>query len=163
EESGPASVWQPIRDLIVRAWSEFRAAPEGFTDIAGSACAVPLATVLNDEVDLTPKRYLRMPPPGGASRDELAARLAAMDRRVATRKYVGAYSTATVFLIRVDQAIIDPWFLAAYLSSSDGEYQATHMNSPAGERTRFDPRRVRIPLLPIATQQHYGRMFRAIA
>jgi type I restriction-modification system DNA methylase subunit len=261
-ESGTASVRKPVRDLIVRAWSEFRAAPEGFTDIVGSACAVPLATVLNDEVDLTPKRYLRMPPPGGASRDDLAARRADMERlisdltsalpptppmapaedrptrfaslqelsqmgvafirrtrevdsvdaprvqvrivrgvdvahgrtpserdsvpldplrlvregdvlvpavarrltaRVATREYVGAYSTATVFLIRVDQAIIDPWFLAAYLSSSDGEYQATHMNSPAGDRTRFDPRRVRIPLLPIATQQHYGRMFRAIA
>jgi len=261
-EDGTASVWQPIRDLVVRAWSQFRAGPEEFTDNTGTARAVPSATVLNDEVDLTPRRYLPMPLSGGASRDDLATVRTNMERlisdlasalppiplkapaahgptrvvslhelsqmgvvfirrareldstdgptvqarfvrasdvvhgrtppeqdsvpqdplrlvregdvlvpavarrltaRVATRDYAGAYLTATVFLIRVDQTIIDPWFLAAYLSSSDGEYQATHMNSPAGDRTRFDPRRVRIPLLPIAAQQHYGKTFRAIA
>jgi hypothetical protein len=80
--------------------------------------------------------------------------------RVATGGDVGAYLSSTVFLIRPDTATIDPWFLAGFLSSSEGGRQAARMTSTLGEHIRFDPRRVRIPLLPIATQRAYGEAFR---
>ena len=75
---------------------------------------------------------------------------------------MGAYLSSTVFLIRPDTATIDPWFLAGFLSSSEGGRQAARMTSTLGEHIRFDPRRVRIPLLPIATQRAYGEAFRKL-
>lgn len=83
--------------------------------------------------------------------------------RVATGKDVGAYLSSSVFLIRTDPAIVDPWFLAGLLSSSGGGNQATRMASMLGEYVRFEPRRVRIPLLPISAQQReYGAAFQRI-
>jgi hypothetical protein len=82
--------------------------------------------------------------------------------RVATGRDVGAYLASSVFLIRPDPATIDPWFLAGFLSSSDGGRQAARMASTLGEHIRFDPRRVQIPLLPIETQRTYGEAFRRL-
>jgi hypothetical protein len=79
--------------------------------------------------------------------------------RVAAGPDVGAYLSPTVYLIRPDPATIDPWFLAGFLSSSDGGRQAARMASTLGEHIRFDPRRVRIPLLPIGRQRAYGEAF----
>jgi hypothetical protein len=82
--------------------------------------------------------------------------------RVATDLDVGAYLSPTVFLIRPDPATVDSWFLAGFLSSSDGGRQAARMTSTLGEHMRFDPRRVRIPLPPIGTQREYGEAFRKL-
>jgi N-6 DNA Methylase len=82
--------------------------------------------------------------------------------RVATGRDVGAYLSSSVLLIRPDPATIDPWFLAGFLSSSDGGRQAARMASTLGEHIRFDPRRVQIPLLPIETQRTYGEAFRRL-
>ena len=82
--------------------------------------------------------------------------------RVAAGLDVGAYLSPTVYLIRPDPATIDPWFLAGFLSSSDGGRQAARMTSTLGEHIRFDPRRVRIPLPPIGTQRAYGETFRRL-
>ncbi len=82
--------------------------------------------------------------------------------RVATELDVGAYPSPTVVLIRPDPATVDPWFLAGFLSSSDGDRQAARMTSTLGEHTRFDPRRVRIPLPPISTQRAHGEAFRKL-
>ena len=82
--------------------------------------------------------------------------------RVAADLDVGAYLSPTVFLIRPDPATVDPWFLAGFLSSSGGGRQAARMTSTLGERIRFDPRRVRIPLPPIETQRAYGEAFRRL-
>jgi type I restriction-modification system DNA methylase subunit len=82
--------------------------------------------------------------------------------RVATGKDVGAYLSPTVYLIRPDTAALDPWFLAGLLSSTGGDRQAARMASTLGDRIRFDPRRVRIPLLPIDDQRTYGESFRRI-
>lgn len=82
--------------------------------------------------------------------------------RVATGLDVGAYLSPTVFLIRPDPATVDPWFLAGFLSSSDGGRQAARMTSTLGEHIRFDPRRVRIPLPSIETQRVYGEAFRKL-
>jgi hypothetical protein len=75
---------------------------------------------------------------------------------------VGAYLSPTVYLIRPDTAALDPWFLAGVLSSTGGDRQAARMASTLGDRIRFDPRRVRIPLLPIDDQCAYGEAFHQI-
>lgn len=80
--------------------------------------------------------------------------------RVATASDVGAYLSPTVFLIRPDPATIDPWFLAGFLSSSEGGHRAARMSSTMGENIRFDLRRVRVPLLPVDAQRVYGAIFR---
>jgi hypothetical protein len=82
--------------------------------------------------------------------------------RVATGLDVGAYLSPTIFLIRPDPATIDPWFLAGFLSSSRSGRQAARMASSLGEHIRFDPRRVRVPLLPIDRQRAYGEAFRGL-
>ena len=82
--------------------------------------------------------------------------------RVAAGEDVGAYLSPTVYLIRPDTAALDPWFLAGVLSSTDSDRQAARMASTLGDRIRFDPRRVRIPLLPIEDQCAYGEAFHCI-
>jgi hypothetical protein len=84
--------------------------------------------------------------------------------RVATDEDAGAYPVPTLHHIRVtDTELLDPWFLAGYLSSSEGGHQAASATSSLGLHTRVDPRRVRVPLLPIARQRAYGEAFRTIA
>jgi hypothetical protein len=89
---------------------------------------------------------------------QIARRLIA---RVAADADIGAYLAPSVYLIRADPATIDPWFLAGILSSSDGGRQA--MTSTLADQARFEPRRVRIPLLPLEEQQTYGETFRRLA
>lgn len=82
--------------------------------------------------------------------------------RVATDEDAGAYPVSTLHHIRVtDTELLDPWFLAGYLSSSEGGHQAASATSSL--HTRVDPRRVRVPLLPIERQRAYGEAFRTIA
>ena len=75
---------------------------------------------------------------------------------------MGAYLSPTIYLIRPDATTIDPWFLAGFLSSSGGGRQAARMASTMGDHIRFEPRRVRVPLLSIETQRAYGEAFRRL-
>lgn len=76
---------------------------------------------------------------------------------------IGAVLSSSVVLIRPDPAALDPWYLAGLLSSSDSGRQATRMASTLGDTVRFDPRRVRIPVLPIEDQRTHGAAFRRLA
>ena len=78
-----------------------------------------------------------------------------MIARVAQGQDVGAVLSSLVVLIRPDSAVLDPWYLAGLLSSSDSDSgrQATRMASTLGDTVRFDPRRVRILVLPIEDQR----------
>jgi type I restriction-modification system DNA methylase subunit/transposase-like protein len=82
--------------------------------------------------------------------------------RVAAGKDVGAYLSPTVYLIRPDTSILDPWFLAGFLSSSDGGLQAARLAATVSDHFRFEPRKVRIPLIPIEAQRAYGESFRRL-
>jgi hypothetical protein len=83
--------------------------------------------------------------------------------RVAQGQDVGAVLSSSVVLIRPDSAVLDPWYLAGLLSSSNSSRQAARMASTLGDTTRFDPRRVRIPILPIEDQRTHGAAFRRLA
>ena len=122
-------------------------------DIARATPPSEVAEVIADEVRNPPIRE------GDVLVPLVGRRLTA---RVAAGLDVGAYLSPTIYLIRPDPATIDPWFLAGFLSSSDGGRQAARMASTLGEHIRFDPRRVRIPLPPIGMQRAYGEAFRRL-
>lgn len=265
------TVWAQVREVVTESWTKFCADPGSFPDDAGVARAVPLADLLNEQVDLTPRRHLPLSQPAGLSAHELTAareqftrllsvvsdtmpgsaqlpdlgrgsiRAVALNEltktgavfvrkgpalsmahaidvgrsvstiqgriltgadiaagqppsrvgdvdsdevrnppirpgdvlvpvvarrltaRVAVDEDIGAYPWSTVYVVRTDPAILDPWFLAGYLSSSDGGRQAERVGSSLGGDMRVDLRRVRIPLVPIDAQRAYGQMFKQLS
>ncbi|WP_031140294.1 hypothetical protein [Streptomyces xanthophaeus] len=83
--------------------------------------------------------------------------------RVATGEDVGTYAGSGVHRLRVtDPDLVDPWYLAGFLSSPEGGWQAASVTSTLGARSRVDPRRVRISLPPGDLQRAYGLTFRSI-
>ncbi|MFF6779197.1 N-6 DNA methylase [Streptomyces sp. NPDC012637] len=61
--------------------------------------------------------------------------------------------------LRVNPAILDPWFLAGCLRAPANVQQAgTH----ASTTSRIDVRRLQIPRLSLVDQQHYGKIYRTI-
>ena len=85
-----------------------------------------------------------------------------MIARVASEEYSGTCLSSSVLLIRANSSLVDPWFLAGYLSSLKGAHQARMATGSQKELLRFDPRRVRLPLPSLTTQQAYGRAFRSL-
>ncbi|MDH6627475.1 SAM-dependent methyltransferase [Streptomyces sp. LBL] len=61
-----------------------------------------------------------------------------------------------LLLFRPDQRRLDPWFLAGFLSAE----QNVNAAATGTSIVRVDPRRLRVPLLPLAEQQRYGDAFR---
>jgi hypothetical protein len=265
------TVWAQVSEVVTESWGKFCADPDGFPDRSGIARAVPLDDLLNEQVDLTPRRHLPLPPPPGVSGHELSAareqftrllsvvgdtlpgstqlpdlgqestRAVALNElaktgavfvrrvpassvtvtgddarsvptiegriltsadiatgqppsrvgdvdsdevrnppirpgdvlvpvvarqlnaRVAVDEDIGAYPASTVYVVRTDPAVLDPWFLAGYLSSSDGGRQAERVGSSLGGDIRIDLRRVRVPLVPIDTQRAYGQVFKRLS
>lgn len=69
EPADPGEVEPPeeVVTRIRRVWADFRSAPEGFAQVPGTARAVDPVDLLDEEVDLTPRRHL--PPPRSSARD----------------------------------------------------------------------------------------------
>lgn len=78
--------------------------------------------------------------------------------RVADARDAGLPLGRHRYLLRPDPARLDPWFLAGFLSAEDNLTAA----SSGSTVVRVDPRRLRVPLLPLAEQQRYGRAFRQL-
>ncbi|QDQ11249.1 N-6 DNA methylase [Streptomyces spectabilis] len=63
-----------------------------------------------------------------------------------------------LLLFRPDRRRLDPWFLAEFLSAE----QNVNAAATGTSIVRVDPRRLRVPLLPLAEQQRYGAAFRCL-
>ncbi|MFI1562541.1 N-6 DNA methylase [Streptomyces sp. NPDC020490] len=61
-----------------------------------------------------------------------------------------------LLLFRPDRRRLDPWFLAGFLAAE----QNVNAAATGTSIIRVDPRRLRVPLLPLAEQQRYGAAFR---
>lgn len=61
-------------------------------------------------------------------------------------------------LLRPDPARFDPWFVAGFLAAEDN----LHAASTGTSTMRIDPRRLRVPLLPLPEQKRYGEAFRRL-
>lgn len=80
--------------------------------------------------------------------------------RVAGTADVGSYPGQSVIVLRPDPAVVDPWYLAGYLSSARAGRQADRVGSSLGGALKIDPRRLRIPVPPIEVQRRWGAVFR---
>lgn len=78
--------------------------------------------------------------------------------RVVEPSETGFFLGRHLLLFRPDQRRLDPWFLAGFLSAE----QNVNAAATGTSIVRVDPRRLRVPLLPLAEQQRYGAMFRRL-
>ncbi|MFE9172782.1 N-6 DNA methylase [Streptomyces kebangsaanensis] len=78
--------------------------------------------------------------------------------RVAEPGEAGCFLGPHLLLFRPDRRRLDPWFLAGFLAAEQNVNAAATGTSVI----RVDPRRLRVPLLPLAEQQRYGAAFRRL-
>ncbi|MFY1614702.1 N-6 DNA methylase [Micromonospora sp. WMMD736] len=78
--------------------------------------------------------------------------------RVADARDAGLRLGRHLHLLRPDPTRLDPWFLAGFLAAEENLSAA----SSGSTVIRLDPRRLRVPLLPLLEQQRYGRAFRQL-
>ncbi|MGW4364335.1 HsdM family class I SAM-dependent methyltransferase [Nocardia takedensis] len=73
--------------------------------------------------------------------------------RVAGTEDAGVLRGPHVHLLRVDPTSLDPWFVAGFLAGGENQ-PMTHTAT-----VRFDPSRLRLPVLPLSEQRRYGAEF----
>ncbi|MDI2126079.1 N-6 DNA methylase [Yinghuangia seranimata] len=78
--------------------------------------------------------------------------------RVAADRDHGALLGPNLHLLRPDPQVLNPWFLAGFLSAPDNTRQATYGSSIV----RLDVRRFEVPLLPLDVQRHYAAAFHGL-
>ncbi|MRH93009.1 N-6 DNA methylase [Nocardia sp. SYP-A9097] len=74
--------------------------------------------------------------------------------RVAGPEDAGAIRGPHVHLLRLDRERLDPWFVAGFLTGAE------NVSATRTSTIRFDPSRLRIPVLALSEQQRYGETFR---
>ncbi|GHH72985.1 type II restriction endonuclease subunit M [Streptosporangium violaceochromogenes] len=91
--------------------------------------------------------------------DVLLPKVASRERvvcRVADEDDAGCLLGTGVSALRVDPARLDPWFLAGFLISEENMAATTGLR----QELLLDPRRLKVPLLPLEEQRRYGKAFR---
>ncbi|MEV0777558.1 N-6 DNA methylase [Streptomyces sp. NPDC050428] len=78
--------------------------------------------------------------------------------RVVDLDEAGYFLGPHLLLFRPDQRRLDPWFVAGFLATE----QNVNAAATGTSIVRVDPRRLRVPLLPLAEQQRYGSAFRRL-
>jgi SAM-dependent methyltransferase len=78
--------------------------------------------------------------------------------RVVEPGEAGCFLGPHLLLFRPDRRRLDPWFLAGFLAAE----QNVNAAATGTSIVRVDPRRLRVPLLPLAEQQRYGAAFRRL-
>ncbi|MFG2843842.1 N-6 DNA methylase [Kitasatospora sp. NPDC048296] len=76
--------------------------------------------------------------------------------RVADEGDAGALLGSALHLLRPDPSRLDPWFLAGFLGAADNITAA----STGTTMVQVNPARLRVPLMPLTEQRHYGGAFR---
>ncbi|MFE2979090.1 N-6 DNA methylase [Streptomyces sp. NPDC059258] len=93
-----------------------------------------------------------------ASQDVIVVGLA-RDFRVSVDDEAPSVLGPQLYALRIDPALLDPWFLAGCLGAPANIRQAgTH----ASTSSRVDVRRLQVPRLPLREQQKYGEVHRKI-
>lgn len=76
--------------------------------------------------------------------------------RVADAADAGVIRGPHIHTLRVDPDRLDPWFLAGFLTGAE------NISATRTSTVRFDPSRLRIPVLGLVEQQRYGELFRQL-
>lgn len=80
----------------------------------------------------------------------------ARSARVAGAEDDGAVLGPHVYLLRPDAQRLNSWFVAGFVNSAE------NASTTRTSTIRFDPSRLRIPLLPLREQQRYGAAFQRL-
>lgn len=99
----------------------------------------------------------KSPPPALQVGDVLLPELlrGAIRARVVGPDDAGSLLGPHVLLFRPDPDRLDPWFLAGFLAAEENVHGATTGSSIV----RIQPRRLRVPLMPLEKQREYGSAF----
>ncbi|MEO3743104.1 N-6 DNA methylase [Plantactinospora sp. B5E13] len=89
-------------------------------------------------------------------RGGLSSGVGASSAWVADDRDAGTPLGRQMILLRPDPGRLDPWFLAGFLGAEENVRAA----ATGSTIVRLDPRRLRVPLLPLVDQRRYGRAFR---
>lgn len=76
------------------------------------------------------------------------------------RRDAGSPLDPGLIIFRPDRRRLDPWFLAGFLSAQDNINSAT--TGTLRSTIQVDPKRLRVPLLPLEEQRAYGEAFRRV-
>ncbi|WP_068057203.1 N-6 DNA methylase [Nocardia xishanensis] len=76
--------------------------------------------------------------------------------RVAGTEDAGAVLGPHVHALRLDGERLDPWFVAGFLTGAE------NVSATRTSTVRFDPSRLRVPVLSLPEQQRYGAIFRRL-
>jgi hypothetical protein len=106
--------------------------------------------------DLRADKAVHRVRPGDVLLPEIFRGERATPARVADADDDGCVLGPHVWLFRPDTERLDSWFLGGFLSAVENVNSATTGTSIV----RVDPRRLRVPLLPLAEQRRYGDAFR---
>ena len=143
---------------------------------------MPLIELLDDEVDLTPAKYLApdlsdLPEAFAAAREQLSRATHSLDGLLPALRYGSDSGAGTGTQIKVSD-LIDAGLVELEgdrLRATDGRVDADFLNgflhSPANTRRstsasgtfRTDARAARIPQMSAGEQRRYGAAFRAVA
>lgn len=86
--------------------------------------------------------------------------IAGLARVADDRRDAGSPLDPGLIIFRPDQRRLDPWFLAGFLSAQDNINSAT--TGTLRSTIQIDPKRLRVPLLPLDEQRAYGEAFRRV-
>jgi hypothetical protein len=163
--------WAALEDLVRSGAAEIHRPPPQALPGSGKPATGHFG------VEVTSQDILRGRPPSGAvpldpqegdrvrvqAGDVLIAVGQSSVARVATAQQVGAVTGRSVWIVRVDPQVLDPWFLAGAISGADSRRIAGQVTSTLSGTPRADVRRLQVPVLPIETQRLYGNAYRRIA
>ncbi|WP_048833200.1 N-6 DNA methylase [Nocardia cyriacigeorgica] len=83
-------------------------------------------------------------------------RRAGRTARVAGTEDAGVVLGPHVHALRLDTDVLDPWFVAGFLTGAE------NVSATRTSTIRFDPSRLRLPVLSMPDQQRYGVAFRQL-
>ncbi|MFM9551248.1 N-6 DNA methylase [Streptomyces caniscabiei] len=92
--SVPSFEWEGLTDRVLAQWAAFTTAPDTYVDEPGVARAVPLVDLLDDVVDVTPARHVRVT---AADIDPAALTRRVHDLHEQLAEQVAALAAASVF------------------------------------------------------------------
>ncbi|WP_405135733.1 N-6 DNA methylase [Nocardia sp. NBC_01388] len=119
-------------------------------DIAtGSPASGTLSSIASEKREVVEDRDVLIP---AVRSDRTGGRSA----RVAGPEDAGVLRGPHVHTLRVDEDRLDPWFLAGFLTGAE------NISATRTATVRFDPTRLRIPVLSLAEQRRYGDVFRQL-
>jgi hypothetical protein len=151
-DAADLGTWPPAGDAP-RAWRTVTIADltrgGALTVLRANPASTPETdtTITIEDGDVLLRRFVSGENPAGTA-------------RVADRHDAGMSLEPGLIVFRPDRRRLDSWFLAGFLAAQDNISSAT--TGSLRSTIQIDPKRLRVPLLPLTEQRTYGTAFRRV-